>query len=441
MQDSARDIWKTALGELQLEFSKHNYQTWLDKTFGLSYRGSQFVIGVPNTFVAEYLDRNQRSQIEKTLIHLTRRELQVLFRVASPDKPEGEALVAPQSGGDADFPFNPRYTFDSFVVGDGNRLAYSAARGVAEQPGKTYNPLFIYGGSGLGKTHLLHAIGQQALERRLRIRYVSCERFISDFVSSIQEHETDRFRSHYRSVDLLMIDDIHFVSGKEGTEECLFHTFNELHSQGHQIVVTSDRPPKAIPRLAERLRSRFEWGLIADIQPPGMETKLAILQAKTEERHEDVPRDALEFIARQIQENIRELEGNLNRVIAYARLLQARATPELAAKALENIAAKALSAPTLTPALMIGQVAHCFGLTPEDLIGQKRDKEVATARQVAMFLIREETDSSLEQVGREFSGRNPSTVKHACEKIASELAANPALGRRVREIRSQINAR
>ncbi len=440
--ESAQRIWETALGELQIQVSTHNYQTWLEKTLGLSYQEDQFTIGVPNTFVAEYLDRNQRSLIEKTLIGLTQRGTRVIFKVEAPeqsppDEPgsQGEVSLTQKASSPL---FNPRYTFDSFIVGSGNQLAYAAAQGVAESPGHTYNPLFIYGGVGLGKTHLLHAIGHKTLDSSLRVRYVSCEKFTNEFISSIQERQTEEFRNRYRSLDLLMIDDIHFISGKEQTEECLFHTFNELHNQNHQIIVTSDRPPKSIPRLAERLRSRFEWGLIADIQPPDLETRLAILQLKAKQCGEDVPQDSLELIAGQIQQNIRELEGNLNRVIAYARLFRARATPDLAARALESIATKDPDKALTPPALVIEAVAKRFQLASADLTGLKRDKEIALARQIAMYLIREQTSYPLAQIGRDFSDRNPSTVRHACEKITTESSLNPHLRRQISEIRKQI---
>ncbi len=440
--ESAQRIWAAALGELQIQVSQHNYQTWLEKTLGLSYQEDQFVVGVPNTCVAEYLDRNQRSLIEKTLIGLTQRGTRVSFKVETleqhlPDEPSTQVGIPFAQRANSPL-FNPRYTFDSFIVGGGNRLAHAAALGVAESPGHTYNPLFIYGGVGLGKTHLLHAIGHKALDSSLRVHYVSCEKFTNEFILSIQERQTEEFRSRYRSLDLLMIDDIHFISGKEQTEECFFHTFNELHNQNRQIIVTSDRPPKSIPRLAERLRSRFEWGLIADIQPPDLETRLAILQLKAKQYGEDVPQDSLELIAGQIQQNIRELEGNLNRVIAYAKLLKAKVTPALAAKALENIVTKTSEKALAPPALVIMAVAKSFQLAPADLTGLKRDREIVLARQVAMYLIREQTGSPLAQIGREFGDRKPSTVRHACEKITAESSFNPYLRRRISEIRKHI---
>jgi len=433
---SAQQVWETALGELQIQISKHNYQTWLEKTIGLSHQNDQFIIGVPNTFVAEYLGKNLHSLIEKTLIGITHRDITAVFTVDAQNQHVPSNRDTQQT---SPHMFNTRYTLDSFIVGSCNRLAYAAASGVAENPGHTYNPLFIYGGVGLGKTHLLQGIGHVALAKNLKVRYASCEKFTNEFINSIQERQTEEFRSKYRSVDMLMLDDIQFISGKEQTEECLFHTFNELHNANRQIVVTSDHPPKSIPRLAERLRSRFEWGLIVDIQPPDLETRLAILQAKAEQQGEDIPLDTLEFIAQQIQQNIRELEGSLNRLIAYAKLLRAKATPDLAAKALENIATKTpMRTESVTPALVIEAVANSFQLAPADLKGLKRDKEVALARQVAMYLIREETNHPLAQIGRELGNRNPSTVSHACEKIAAEMSASPYLRRKIQDVRQQV---
>jgi len=442
---SAKQIWETTLGELQIQVSKHNFQTWLKKTVGISYQDNEFVIVVPNTFVAEYLDKNQRSLIEKTLIGITRRNVGVFFRVDSGQQPDTHGYntheaLEPRSRA-VPAMFNAKYTLDSFVVGSCNCLAHSAALGVVENPGQTNNPLFICGGTGLGKTHLLHAIGHLALAKHLQVRYVSGEQFTNDFIMAIREKQTEDFRNKYRTVDMLMIDDVHFISGKEQTEECLFHTFNELHNKNRQIVVTSDRLPKSIPRLAERLRSRFEWGLVAAIQPPDFATRLSILQAKAKQRGEDIEPDALEFIAQQLQQNIRELEGNLNRVIAYAKLLRARATPALAAKALENLADKVPQITTITPALLVEAVANSFQISLADLRGPRRDKETAFARQVAMYLMHKELNCSLAQIGKELGSRNPSTVGHACEKIASEINDSPYLKRKISDIQQSALSR
>jgi len=439
---SAQEIWEAALGELQIQVNKPNYRTWLEKTVGLSYQGNQFVIGVSNTFAAEYLDQNLRSLIEKTLIGLTKHDTKILFHVETTQQNSPTSYRSQReipSAQQTNLPlFNPKYTFDSFVVGSCNRLAYAAAVRVAENPGYSYNPLFIYGGVGLGKTHLLQAIGHASLAKNMQVLYVSAEQFTNEFTNSIRERKTQEFHNKYRNVDMLLIDDIQFFSGKVQTEENFFHTFNELHNANHQIAVTSDRPPKSMPLLQDRLRSRFEWGLVADIQPPDFETRLAILQAKAGQKGVNVAPDVLAFIAQQIHHNIRELEGSLNRVVAYAKLIRVLLTPELAAQALQDIAGKEPKTASITPHLIIEAVVDSFQLTPQDLKSQKRDKETALARQVAMYLIRQEASWSLTQIGKELGGRGPATVSHAYEKIANDINNSPYLRRKISDIQKKI---
>lgn len=440
---SAQEIWEAALGELQLQVNKPNYQTWFKGAKGLTYQGDQFVIGVPNAFIAEYLDKNQRSLIEKTLIGLTGSIINVTFKVNS--MPQESSNVSPNQDtpttGTENARFNIKYTFDSFIVGGCNRLAYAAAMGAAQNPGQSYNPLFIYGGAGLGKTHLLQAIGHMAQSSKLQVIYVSGEQFTNDFIKAIREQKTDEFRNKYRSIDMLMIDDIQFIGGKEQTEESFFHTFNELHNSNRQIIITSDCPPKSMSLLEDRLRSRFEWGLIVDVQPPELETRLVILKAKAEQAGVEIPLDVLEFIAQQIKKNIRELEGGLNRVIAYARLLRAEVTTELANKALTNIANRASDSKNIIPPMLIDTIASSFHLTTEDLIGHRRDREVAQARQVAMYLLKKQNNCSLAEIGTILGGRNPSTVSHACEKIAIDIQASPLLKRKIQGIQKKISTR
>jgi chromosomal replication initiator protein len=424
---SAREIWETALGELQLQVTKPNYRTWLEKTTGLSYENNHFVVGVPNTFVAEYLARNQRSLIEKTLIGLTHPGIEVHFQVTSP----AATRQSTSPGGKA------RYTFDNFVVSPSNRLAYTAARSVAEKPGASYNPLFIYGGVGLGKTHLMQAIYNLAQSQNIKALYVSAEQFTNEFVSALQSKSAAEFRRKYRHVDMLLIDDIQFLVGKEQTEESFFHTFNELHNANHQIVLASDRPPKSLPDMGDRLCSRFEWGLIADIQPPNFDTRLAILKAKAKQQEIEVTLDVLEFIAQRIQQNIRELEGSLNRAVAYAKLFGAMLTPELAARAMQDISPSS-DKTAVTPELVMKVVAERFQLTPADLIGRKRNRATALARQVAMHLLKEAGNCSLAQIGLEFGHRDHATVIHACRKIASDMDNDPYLRRQVLDIQKRL---
>ena len=429
---SATEIWEAALGELELQVNKPNFRTWLAKTVGLSRQENRFVVGVPNTFVAEYLDKNQRSLIEKTLIGLTHSDLEVDFQIMSAHQ---EAYRPAQT----DLPsLNPRYTFDSFIVGSCNRLAHAAALSAAQNPGHSYNPLFIYGVVGLGKTHILLAIGHMARASHLNVLYVSGEQFTNDFVSALREKQTEAFRNRYRSVDLLLIDDIQFIGGKVQTEECFFHTFNELHQANHQIVITGDCPPKTMPLMEARLRSRFEWGLTVEIQPPDLKTRLAILEAKAEQAGAEVTPAVLEYIAGQIKKSIRELEGSLNRVVAYARLLRVAITPELAQQALKDITRPAAPGSPTGPELLVEAIAESFQLSPEDLIGRRRDKETALARQVAMYLMKQQNNYSLAEIGRQLGGRTPATVGHACGKIAQDMKNCSHLRHKITDIKERV---
>jgi chromosomal replication initiator protein len=438
---SAQEIWEAALGELQLQINKPNYQTWLQGTEGIEYRDGHFYIGTPNTFVAEYLEKNQRSLIEKTLIGLIKSKVTAHFQVSSiqPEPTDGYAYrETPQTIDSHISDFNPKYTFESFVVGSSNQLAYAAAQAAAQNPGEGYNPLFIYGGSGLGKTHLLQAIGHSLQTKNASVLYVSGEQFTNEFIDAIRHKRTDEFRNKYRSVDALMVDDIQFIGGKEQTEESFFHTFNELHNSNRQIVVTSDKLPQSMPGIEERLRSRFEWGLTVDIQPPDLETRLAILQAKAEQSDTEIAIDVLEMVAQQARRNIRELEGSLNRIIAYARLLRSQITREVATKALTNINGKNESCGQVSHMKLLGAVAECFQIDAETIIGPRRDKEVALARQVSMYLLKQQDGYSLSEIGKLIGGRTPSTVSHACEKIGQDIENSPVLKRKVMDIQSSL---
>jgi len=437
---TALDIWETALGEIQLQVSKPNYRTWFEKTVGLSYQDHLLVVSVPNTFVAEYLDHSQRSLIEKTLIGvLGSSEVRVTFQVNGLHQTaNGYGKFLPAISHHPGL--NPGYVFDSFVVGETNRIAYEAARDVAANPGKSFNPLFIYGGVGLGKTHLLHAIGHTVLSRNMQVTCVSAEQFTNDFVSSVRERRTEEFRAHYRNLDILLIDDISFLSGKEQTEECFFHTFNELHNSARQIVVTSNQPPSALLLTEERLRSRLEWGLVVDVKPPDLPTRLAILQAKARQKGADVSTDVLELLAEQAKQNIRELEGSLNRIVAYAKLLRASPTREMAELALTSVAREPPAVEAGTPALLLQAVAESFHLTVDDLKSPRRDREAALARRVAMYFLRRETGISITQIGEELGGRDVSAVTHAVKKLTTELETNNFLKRRLADIEKRLSS-
>jgi chromosomal replication initiator protein len=436
-----KEIWDIALGDLQVQVSKPNYRTWFGKTIGLSYQDNRFTIGVPNIFAAEYLEKNQRSLIEKALGGLTSPGVQVVFQVngKSHHLPTAADTVTAIPASPPSFTrLNPDYIFDSFVEGGGNRLARAAALSVAQNPGHGYNPLFIYGGAGLGKTHLLHAIGQAAIASHVNVICTSAEQFTNEFVTALRERNTEDFRNKYRSIGMLLIDDIQFIGGKEQTEESFFHTFNELHNTNRQIVITSDCPPKSMPLLEERLRSRFEWGLIVDIQPPDYETRLAILQSKARQKGVSVPLAVFELIARETQSNIRVLEGSLNRVFAFAKLLKAAPTLEIASRALEDVASKEFMPDDITPSLIIEAVADCFQLSRDALLGRERDKDTALARRLAMYLIRQETNFSLARIGQELGNRDAASVTIACRKITDDINSSPFLKRKIRDIQRHI---
>ena len=436
--NSPTTIWQAALGELELQVSRPNFKTWFKDTTALAYDGEIFLIGTPNNFVAEYLEKSQRSLIEKTLIGLTHRGVRVRFKVVW--ELEGETQRT-ENDTAAIYGFNPRYTFDAFIVGAGNRLAHAAALGVAKHDGqRAYNPLFIYSRPGLGKTHLVQAIGHEAVKQGERPVYLSGEQFTHEFIEAIRERRTDDFRAKFRSAEILIVDDIHTISGKEQTQEAFFNAFNELHNAGRQIVVTSDRMPREIPLLEERLRSRFEWGLIADIQPPDYETRRAILIARACDARTELQPDVLEMIASEVRQNIRELEGSLNRILAYAGLLQSQITPDLARKAMKNLvpqSLKVLSAPD--QALKV--IADSFAVTVDDLLGRRRDKETAQARQVAMYLLKRQGHMSLSDIGEALGGRGASTVSHACDKVIRDIKASPVFCRRVEDIKKKLDSK
>jgi chromosomal replication initiator protein len=462
----AKQVWRAALGELQVSLSPANFETWLRDTQLVDVDEQRFRIAVPNGFAKDWLESRYRSLISQTLARIVGYSVQVEFVIASsPDAvadmdggaaaasttppsapPSGERqqvrLEPTRVGGEGGTTFiNPRYTFSNFIVGSANRLAHAASLSVAERPGHAYNPLFLYGGVGLGKTHLMHAIGNQVIAKfpRKRVVYATSEKFTNEFIASIQQGKIDEFRARYRRIDLLLIDDIQFIADKERTQEEFFHTFNAIHEDGKQIVLSSDRPPKAILTLEERLRSRFEWGLIADLTAPDLETRIAILRAKAEEGAVPITSDVIEFIARKVVSNIRELEGALNRIVAYASMGAMPIGIELAQAVLSNVLYNPKKR-QVTPERIAKVVSEYYSVPMDALQGQKRDKAIVVPRQIAMFLMREETDVSLLRIGAELGGRDHSTVLHACDKINREVAINDELRREIAAVRELIYA-
>jgi chromosomal replication initiator protein len=418
---NAEHAWQATLGQLQLEMSKAAFDTWVSSAEFLGYDQEThcFEIGVKNAYARDWLEDRLGATIARLLTGMLGHPATTQFKVWNPNKstqqaPAPVAITGPQVFVHESPTINSRYGFENFVVGSDNRLAHAACMAVAESPARAYNPLFLYGGVGLGKTHLLHAIGNACLPAGLNVLYVSSEEFTNDLINAIRTHTTAAFREKYRQVDVLLIDDIQFIAGKESTQEEFFHTFNTLHGQNKQLVISSDRSPKSLSTLEERLRSRFEWGLTADIQPPDVETRLAILRSKAERAGRDVQADILEMIARKVQSNIRELEGALNRVLAYSDLSGIPLTLQLAQQALADFLPQGAD---LKPADVLAAVSAAFGISNERLLGRERTREVALPRQVAMYLLREEGGVSLPQIGEFVGGRDHTTVIYACEKV------------------------
>ncbi len=439
--------WQSALGQLQMEMPKASFDTWVRDTKIVNFDEGVFTIGVRNAYARDWLESRLSSTVTRLLMGIMNRDVDVQFVVSqgggetfaypsavSADQATLTAEAVEAAPRPSNATLNLRYTFDNFVVGPNNRLAHAAAQAVAENPASAYNPLFLYGGVGLGKTHLLHAIGNYCQEHGLNVLYVSSEEFTNDLINSIRNHTTQAFRDKYRSIDLLLIDDIQFIAGKESTQEEFFHTFNCLHGQNKQLIISSDRPPKSLVTLEERLRSRFEWGLAADIQPPDLETRLAILRAKAERAGRRVPAEIMELIARRVQSNIRELEGALNRVVAFAELSGMTMTPQLAEVALADLLPQRGD---VKPDAVVDVVARTFNLTVERLLSSDRSRTVALPRQIAMYLMRE-TNLSLPQIGQALGGRDHTTVMYACDKVADMLERDDQLRRKVVQIRNKI---
>jgi len=447
-----QQVWQSVLGQLKLQMTRATFDTWLKDTRIVSRNGETLVIGTKNPFAKDWLENRLFTTINRTVTNILGHTVHIQF-VIDDHSPEQAELELSQNIEPVNPPpvnnkrngytkenrdrllLNTRYTFDQFIVGASNRLAHAASLAVAEKPAEAYNPLFLYGGVGLGKTHLLQAIAHYAITQNKHVIYTTSETFTNDLINAIRTQSTDMFREKYRNADFLLIDDIQFIAGKESTQEEFFHTFNTLHSTGGQIVLTSDRPPKAITTLEDRLRSRFEWGLLADVQPPDLETRMAILRFKADSQGTMVPGDVMEFVARRAQNNIRELEGALNKVIAHAAMLRQPITIELANEALHDIVSRQAE---LTVVQIVHAVAKFYRLQPEIIIGRGRSKDVAHARHMAMYLAREETGASLPQIGEALDGRDHTTIMHGWEKIASHIEQDDQLRREMLAIREII---
>ncbi|GAC1394177.1 MAG: chromosomal replication initiator protein DnaA [Vulcanimicrobiaceae bacterium] len=444
--DISSELWHSALGALEHKFSKPIFEMWIKPIRLVSLSGSEMVLAVQSNFARDWVENRLKTQISEVLAELFGAELELRFTVAA-DSPESQAPQASAPAAEAaptgvlrtdDFRpgnLNTRYTFEEFVVGNSNRFAHAAAQAVAGAPARAYNPLFLYGGVGLGKTHLMHAIGHRVMQETpsANIVYVSSEKFTNEFIIAIKNNQTLEFRNKYRHVDVLLIDDIQFLEGKEQTQEEFFHTFNSLHESGRQLVISSDRPPKEIQTLENRLRSRFEWGLLTDMQPPDLETREAILRKKAESEKVPVPDEVTSFIAKVIPSNIRELEGALIRVVAFASLTKSAITVDLAAEVLKNAVANA-PLRRVTIALIKERVSKAHGLTVKEMDHQRRDQRLAAPRQIAMYLATELTECSLPHIAREFGKKDHTTVMYARDKVKDQMQRDEAYRNKVRSL-------
>jgi chromosomal replication initiator protein len=461
---NTHELWQATLGEIELKLSKAHFTTWFRNTFIAEFTPDRVIVAVPNTFTKAWLEKKYHKDIVIALEQITEKGIRQLdYRVET--RPSAPAPVifqeeksakkeaAPETLTKEDFGFstnfneepsgniaiNRDYSFDSFIVGKQNELAHAAAQAVSAQPGGTYNPLFIYGGVGLGKTHLLHSVGNTLLSRNpnAKVLYVTCEHFTNDFIQSVRSGKAKEFKDRYRTVDLLLIDDIQFITGKEGTQEEFFHTFNTLHQDNKQIVISSDRPPKAIGSLEKRLLSRLEWGMLVDIGTPDLETRIAILQIKCEERNVNLSREILHFIADTIQSNVRELEGALNKIVAYHQFKNINPTVETVKPLIASFEADSLKK-TISPKFIIHTVSGYFDVEIVGILGKSREKRLAFPRQIIMYLLREEMKCSYPSIGQELGGRDHTTAMHAYSKIVRLLGEDETLQRDLELIKQKL---
>lgn len=454
MDAQLNNLWEQALNIIKGEISEISFNTWIKSCTPISISDNTLKLSVPNEFTKGILDTRYKDLLIQALKIVTSRRFKIEFYLESDleeekENEEKQKEEKKENTNDVDgsivvsdemsATLNPKYTFQSFVIGNSNRFAHAASLAVAESPAKAYNPLFIYGGVGLGKTHLMHAIGHYILQEnpKAKVVYVSSEKFTNELINAIKDDKNEEFRNKYRKVDVLLIDDIQFIAGKERTQEEFFHTFNALHEENKQIILSSDRPPKEIPTLEDRLRSRFEWGLIADIQAPDFETRMAILKKKADVEGLNVPNEVMVYIATKIKSNIRELEGALIRIIAYSSLTNRDVSVDLASEALKDIISNKESAPVTIKTIQ-ESVANYYNLRIEDLKSQRRTRNIAYPRQIAMYLSRKLTDMSLPKIGEEFGGRDHTTVIHAYEKISENLKTDEGLQSMVNDITKKL---
>ena len=441
--ENIEDLWASTLESIKEKVSKPSYDTWLKNTNADSIVDDTLIVSAPNEFARDWLESRYTNLISDALFEVTGAKLKTKFVIPESENTQDDisqkaknvpTIKQQENGESPKTMLNDKYTFNTFVIGSGNRFAHAASLAVAEAPAKAYNPLFIYGGVGLGKTHLMHAIGHYVLDHNpsAKVVYLSSEKFTNEFINSIRDNKAVNFRNKYRNVDVLLI-----LAGKEQTQEEFFHTFNTLHEESKQIIISSDRPPKEIPTLEDRLRSRFEWGLITDITPPDLETRIAILRKKAKAEGLDIPNEVMLYIANQIDTNIRELEGALIRVVAYSSLINKDINASLAAEALKDIIPSSRPK-VITIAAIQEVIAEKYNIRLDEFAAKKRTKSIAFPRQIAMYLSRELTDFSLPKIGEEFGGRDHTTVIHAHEKISKLISQDELLHRDIEDIKEQL---
>ncbi|MHA6252974.1 chromosomal replication initiator protein DnaA [Oceanobacillus sp. CAU 1775] len=443
------ELWLAVLEKIEEKVSKPSYDTWLKNTKAVELDKSKLIVSAPNEFARDWLENQYTVIISEILEEVTGSKLETKFIIPDTETNEEDLKMKDrvkkdQISNNHDIPksmLNDKYTFDTFVIGAGNRFAHAASLAVAEAPAKAYNPLFIYGGVGLGKTHLMHAIGHYVREHNpnAKVAYITSEKFTNEFINAIMDNKPNSFRNKYRNIDVLLIDDIQFIAGKESTQEEFFHTFNALHEESKQIIISSDRPPKEIPTLEDRLRSRFEWGLITDITPPDLETRIAILNKKAKAEGLEIPNEVMLYIANQINTNIRELEGALIRIVAYSSLTNQDIDASLAAEALKDIIPS--NKPKVITVEVIQEViSKVYNIRMDDFSAKKRTKSIAFPRQIAMYLSRELTDLSLPKIGEEFGGRDHTTVIHAHDKISRMIEEESDFSREIDDVIEKIKS-